>query len=222
MKESFSMAKGTYLGVVKGNERPAPSEARKSLLAAIERRTAAIEAVADNGRKINDLSSRKWAAEDAVSQAQTAVEHAKAMRSHRVLNPDLPAAEMTVRQAQDALEEAEATVNTLVGARDLANSLVKGLESEVEYSRWELDRAIPKVLSDDPATKRLCEAYERLLPQFVKIRAAVGFLQRKGGLPEGYRPNLNTYDWPTDGDPAWRAAFDALHTDPNSPLPEDA
>jgi hypothetical protein len=205
-------------------EAPPPrTPERQRLAEAIEAHAAAVKQVQHVQERHEHAEQVVFRASDKLEAAQRASEKAKASESERIASAALGEADTDLMSVTDAeLAVAQAT-NDLTVSRRIRDALQERLareKAEVTRAKEAIERAVAAAAKSDPPAVALVLEQERVNRRLAELHHIFSFLGRSDASP------VSNYGfWPNAASAAvvdpWRAALEALRTDPDAPLPTE-
>jgi chromosome segregation ATPase len=201
---------------------PPRTPEREQLAEAIARRDTATQQLARIQAAHERAADTVYEAKDSVAKAIAALDAAKAGEGSylaAVALGEADAALSPIKTAAAAVEEANDQLYTARHMRDALEAEIKSAERELMWAKSKLDEAVGEAVNADPATARLVAVFNEAERRFMSLRQAMGVVGTSR-LPKGSEFWDCQHSWPELPDAAqWKAAFEALRTDADAPLP---
>ena len=197
------------------------SPEREGLGLAIARRDKVRRELEAVNSALEGFWEKKATAKEAIAAAEAVVETAKADAAHYLIKStfgDAPTPPLMPREARAALAEAQDALQVLEEAHDTVRAMKEDLERQFLRCDGQVNEARSAVVRSDPRTLALAERYQAALAEFASLRDAVSMMGAHLPIRPTFLPGPQ--GWPrTNSDMRWRAAVDALETDPDAELP---
>lgn len=222
------------------------SPARQRLAAAIERVVAIEAEIREAGAAIEPARRATWDAQRALDDAEEALQssrprdayapppvsyshwgsQAEADDATRRARAAAEAPPISVADAKAAVETAKDTLDSAKRLRQWHEDKLRAAEEKVGLYRMNVGDAVRDVLREDPALLALATESHRVATHAEALRRAFGEATSGETIQPGSPYHgAGTAAWEND-DPegfaplyAWRAAIEALSSDPDAPLP---